>query len=316
MTQPSKIVDYDSNDYDYRTFWVGRDYEQRSEAAVLNRCMRRIGPSQWLVDLGAGYGRNYPRYRATARHVALVDYSRNNLQTAARLYAQDVATQRLHLVRADLNALPFRDGSFDVGVSIRVLHHLPNVDRTLPEMLRTLAAQALIDVPIKHHVFARLNAAAQGGYRAVVRTATATPRVVGESEYPFYSFHLDAIRRLLDREGWDSGIAASVNNFRRWDQLLPRPLVAALNPAVRGLDAIAQRIGRDWWGPNQFLHARRRMVSTPHLMPADGADFLAERMCCPSCRGSLLWGTDSATCAACGRTFQRDGGYWDFTIAS
>jgi ubiquinone/menaquinone biosynthesis C-methylase UbiE len=310
VTQPERIVDYDSNDYDYREFWVGRDYEAGTEAAVIARCMRRIGRCDWLVDLGSGYGRNYPRYRDHARQVVLVDYSVSNLRTAARLHDADVRAGRLHLIRADVNRLPFLDAAFEVGVIIRVLHHLPDVGRSLPEMLRVLAAQALVDVPIKHHVFARLGAAAHDGYRGVKETATAAPRAVGESEYPFYAFHLDAIRRLLDGLGWDSQIAASVNNFRRWDQILPRAAVTVLNPMMRGLDAVAQRVGRDWWGPNQFLHARRRSVASP---PPDGVD-LATRLRCPACKGNLTVTADAAGCGPCSRTFDRVDAYWDFTV--
>jgi ubiquinone/menaquinone biosynthesis C-methylase UbiE len=309
VSRSATIVDYDSNDYDYRTFWVGRDYEQRAEAAVLDRCMRALLPTEWLVDLGAGFGRNYPQY-AAARRVALVDYSRNNLQTAGEMYRADVAAGRLHLIRADLNALPFGDGAFDIGVTVRVLHHLPDVDRTLAEMLRVIGNAAVVDVPIKHHVFARLIAVARRGYAGVRQTATAAPRVVGESNYPFYTFHLDAIRRLVDRLGWDSRIAASVNNFRRWDQLLPRPAVVVLNPLVRGLDGIAQRVGRDWWGPNQFLQLRRR----ERLASASGG--LVERMRCPACRSDLRWAAESATCHGCSATFARCGTYWDFTVPS
>jgi SAM-dependent methyltransferase len=309
VSRAATIVDYDSNDYDYRTFWVGRDYEQRAEAAVLDRCMRALLPTEWLVDLGAGFGRNYPQYAAAGR-VALVDYSRNNLQTAAQLYGADVDAGRLQLIRADLNALPFVDGAFDVGVTVRVLHHLPDVDRTLPEMLRVIGTTALVDVPIKHHVFARLTAAARRGYAGIRQTATAAPRVVGESNYPFYTFHLDAIRRLVDRLGWDSAIAASVNNFRRWDQLLPGPAVAVLNPLVRGLDAMAQRIGRDWWGPNQFVQLRRRVP-----LAAVGGGWAA-RMRCPACGGDLRWDAHRAICGGCSANFQRCGRYWDFTVPS
>jgi len=309
VSRSTAIVDYDSNDYDYRTFWAGRDYEQRAEAAVIHRCMRALGPSDWLVDLGAGFGRNYPQY-GSARTVVLVDYSRNNLKTAGRLFGVDVAAGRLHLVRADLNALPFVDGAFDQGVTVRVLHHLPDINRTLPEMLRVIGVAALLDVPIKHHVFARLIAAARGGYARVRETATATPRVVGESEYPFFTFHLDAIRRLVSREGWDSRIAASVNNFRRWDQVLPRAAVAVLNPIVRSVDAIAQRIGRDWWGPNQFLELRRRH----RLAVLPGG--LAARVRCPACGQSVQWQADSATCGGCSERFARRGSYWDFTVPS
>jgi len=83
------------------------------------------------------------------------------------------------------------------------------------------------------------------------------------------------------------------------------------------LDAFAQRTGRGWWGPNQFVIATRRipqpaaLVEAPHGIDGYVAQ-LARRMRCPSCAGVLSWATDLATCAACETRFERRGAYWNF----
>ena len=47
------VADYDSNDYDYQTFWTGRDYEHWAETVVLTRLMQEAGPQrEWFADFG------------------------------------------------------------------------------------------------------------------------------------------------------------------------------------------------------------------------------------------------------------------------
>ena len=138
------VADYDSNDYDYQTFWTGRDYEQWAETVVLTRLMRELGPSEWFADFGGGFGRNAVHYRDWVAHAVLIDYSVTNLVRAGELYAEDVAAGRLHLVRADLAALPFVDSAFDASMTVRVLHHLADIERAVDEMLRTVRRRALV----------------------------------------------------------------------------------------------------------------------------------------------------------------------------
>src|SRR5947209_5948358 len=149
------VMNYDSDNYDYRMFWKGRDYEQWAEARVLSRLLERVGHPEWLVDLGGGFGRNAIHYHQRVAHAVIVDYSLGNLEhAAASLPERELASGHIFLLRADLYHLPFVDAAFDVGLMVRVLHHLSAVDDALVEIGRVLQRQWILDIPIKHHALA------------------------------------------------------------------------------------------------------------------------------------------------------------------
>jgi ubiquinone/menaquinone biosynthesis C-methylase UbiE len=308
------VIDYDQGGYDYREFWTDRQYEDWAESRVLNRIIGKFGHPRWFADFGGGFGRNAAHYRDRARNSVIVDYSANNLTHAGELHAADVAAGRVHLVRGSVTALPFVDGAFDAAMVIRVLHHLDDVEVALSEMGRTINGRWLVDVPIKHHALGRLRSAVrlQSG-----EMSSPEPVIRGSSEHPFRAYRLPVIRQRLSESDWDSDLVASVNNFRRWDQTLPRPVVATLRPLVQTLEIVAQSTGRGWWGPSQFLVATRRSPVRPKLGAApvglsQSVAELARRMVCPACRGTLTWAPDDAHCATCSRTYRRHKSFWDF----
>ena len=83
MTQEiPPICDYEGSDYQ-TTFWDegGRAYEDQAEAVALNRLLPNRG--DLMLEIGAGAGRNTPRYLAYER-VVLMDYSLTQMQQAVR----------------------------------------------------------------------------------------------------------------------------------------------------------------------------------------------------------------------------------------
>lgn len=311
-----RIVDYDSG-FDYCAFWGNRDYEQWVEARTLHRLLPRLGRVEWFADFGGGFGRNAIHYQSVAENVILVDYSVTQLTRAAERLAPAIQAGRVHLIRADLGQLPLNDSAFDAAMVVRVLHHMTDVERCLTEMCRTVGHRWLVDVPIKHHALARLRSARNGTSRQLRGTK---PIVTGTTGHPFYTFQLAAIRDCLRRAGFRTHAAASVNNFRRWDQVLPSGLVTGLRPAVYSMELAAQRLGRGWWGPSQFLLATRSRAQAVRLAssaPATPPELtgLARRTRCPECHSDLNWSVAEASCAACGRHYSRREGFWDFSVA-
>lgn len=313
-----QVINYDAGGFDYRQFWNGRDYEHWAEARVINRLLRQVPPSEWFVDLGGGFGRNVPHYLQRAAHVVLVDYSWTNLANAeAALLADGKNAGRVFLIRGNIYHLPFRAGAFEVGATIRVLHHLAATDAALAEMSRVISQRWLLDVPIKNHLLARLRASLKGQGKAL---NTLAANDIGTADEPFYNYHLDAIRQELTTLGWNPKLIASVANFRRWERAVPGPLRAAARPLVYGAERLTQPAGRGWWGPAQFLWQNRTTPAQVATMTAPSApppapwDQLAPRLQCPACQGELAWTPDTATCQQCQKAFGRKGAIWDFVV--
>lgn len=311
------VIDYDVEGYDYRRYWDARDYEQWAEARVIRRMLRRFGRVRWMADFGGGYGRNSVHYQAWADRSLLIDYSLGNLQRAADMMPAAVAGGSFVLMRADLYRLPLVDRAVDAALSVRVLHHLVEVEDAIAEMGRVVAGRWILDVPIKHHLGAQVRALMRGGRR---RLTTWEPLSLGTPDRPYANYHINAIRHRLRREGWRVIDAASVNNFRRWDRVVPESLHPLLRPVVYGAESMAQVCGRGWWGPSQFLAAQRaapRSAAAGLAAPAaalSGADAeLSQRVVCPQCRRSLEWTAAVALCTTCPATYPKRGQVWDFT---
>src|SRR5690242_7758145 len=118
MSNPP-ICSYEGSDYQ-TSFWdqADRRYEDAVEAVALRRLLPKTG--RRLLELGAGAGRNTPRYQGY-QQVVLVDYSRTQLEQAVQRLGSG---ERYRYVAADIYRLPFTAGLFDGATMIRTLHHM------------------------------------------------------------------------------------------------------------------------------------------------------------------------------------------------
>ncbi len=136
MTTPNTppVCDYEGSDYQ-TSFWDqgGREYEDRTEAIALKRLLPSKG--RLLLELGAGAGRNTPRYVGFDR-IILLDYSRTQLEQAQKRLG---SSNRYIYVAADAYRLPFVDGLFDTVTMIRTLHHMADAPKALAQVRNVLA---------------------------------------------------------------------------------------------------------------------------------------------------------------------------------
>ena len=132
MTTPP-VCDYEGSDYQ-ASFWDqgGREYEDRAEAIALKRLLPKNG--HLLLELGAGAGRNTPRYLGFDR-IVLLDYSRTQLEQAQQRLGK---SEQYIYVAADVYRLPFVAGLFDAATMIRVLHHMADAPKALEQVRQVL----------------------------------------------------------------------------------------------------------------------------------------------------------------------------------
>ncbi len=288
------ICDYEGSDYQ-ATFWDagGRAYEDGAEAVALRRLLPPSG--KLLLEIGAGAGRNTPRYQGYQR-IVLMDYSLTQIQQAQENLGK---SDRYVYVAADVYRLPFVDGLFDGATMIRVLHHIAEPPLALHQIRRVLqpGSAFILEFANKQNLKAI--------FRYWLRRQDWNPFTLDPVEFaPLnFDFHPRAVRIWLEEAHFELQQQLTVSHFRLdvFKRLVPTKLLVAM-------DALAQWSG-NWWQltPSVFTLslATGELGSTP---PEAGFFFR-----CPSCGESLPESDSEAlSCPGCGAKWPITDGIYDF----
>ncbi|HEX8990742.1 MAG TPA: class I SAM-dependent methyltransferase [Anaerolineales bacterium] len=294
MTQPP-VCDYEGSDYQ-ATFWDRgeRDYEDRVEAVALQHLLPPRGGL--LLELGAGAGRNTPRYSGFER-VVLVDYSRTQLLQAQRRLG---SSDRYVYVAADIYRLPFVDGLFDAATMIRTLHHMADAPRALAQARSALAPGATFI----------LEFANKRNLKAIVRhwlgRQTWDPFDPEPVEFaPLnFDFHPRTVRTWLEALRFRIDRVLTVSHFRSGllKRLIPLSWLVFFDSRLQWTGALWQ------FTPSVFLKAVAQ-GGTPGPHPVDVQAFFR----CPKCRQSPLADREECLeCPNCGSKWPKRDGIYDF----
>ena len=301
MTTPP-VCDYEGSDYQ-ASFWDqgGREYEDRTEAIALKRLLPKSG--HLMLELGAGAGRNTPRYAGFER-VVLLDYSTTQLgQAQARLGE----SERYIFVVADVYRLPFVDGLFDGATMIRTLHHMSDAPKALGQVRKVLQPGATFILEFAN----KLNV------KAILRYW------LGKQEWsPFtlepvefvklnFDFHPKAVKKWLGALDFRIKKMLTVSHFRM--DLLKKFIPTGL---LVFLDSLAQWTGSLWQlTPSVFVRASvtRDGKVPPKGIPRHNSDEVIDWFKCPKCEASPLeFKKEHLHCSACGSDWAIRDGIYDF----
>jgi ubiquinone/menaquinone biosynthesis C-methylase UbiE len=93
-----------------------------------------IGKDKTAIDFGCGSGRWTLYIHDKFHSIAAVDPS-DSILVAAKLLDQ---IKNVNLYKASIGDLPFPDNSFDFGMSLGVLHHIPNTALALEQCVKKI----------------------------------------------------------------------------------------------------------------------------------------------------------------------------------
>jgi ubiquinone/menaquinone biosynthesis C-methylase UbiE len=99
---------------------------------ILNE--RIINKGSYAIDIGCGTGRWAKVIASRAAFIEAVDPS--DAIFAASKLLQD--TENVRLTKASINTLPFDDGTFDFGMAIGVLHHIPDTQQAMKDCVKKI----------------------------------------------------------------------------------------------------------------------------------------------------------------------------------
>ena len=287
------VCNYEGSQYQ-KDFWEegGRAYEDAVEEVALKRLLPAEG--NFMLELGAGAGRNTPRYKNYKR-VALVDYSRTQLEQARDRLGLG---QEFLYVAADIYKLPFVEGRFDAATLIRTLHHMTDPVLALSQVRRVM---------IPEGVFI-LEFANKRNLKAITRYLLGKQDWSPFTEEPIefadlnYDFHPRAVRSYLRQAGFEITKQLTVSHFRIGFIKRHIPL-----KVLRSLDAVLQPTGAlIQVSPSVF--SKCRAVGSTHV--ADDAHLLQ----CPICSSHLPGGNEDQVCPGCSRVWEYRDGIYDFRM--
>lgn len=290
-TQHPPICDYEGSDYQTR-FWAqgGRAYEDGAEEIALRRLLPKHGTL--MLEVGAGAGRNTPRYAGYER-IVVMDYSTTQLEQAQEFLG---ASERYVYVAADVYKLPFVDGLFDGATMIRVLHHMADAPAALDQIRQTLQPEAAFI----------LEYANKRNLKAIVRWLLGKQKwsPFGKEPVEFiplnFDFHPAAINQWLREKGFDIERQLAVSHFRLG--LLKRTVPTKI---LVWLDGLFQPLGAFLkFTPSIFLRARAKPGSP---LAAAGSFFK-----CPECGAELGQPNGQTLKCTCGRHWGIKNGIYNF----
>jgi ubiquinone/menaquinone biosynthesis C-methylase UbiE len=291
MSNPP-VCDYEGSDYQ-DSFWGEgiRAYEDKAEAIALKRLLPKNG--KLLLELGAGAGRNTPRY-AGFEQVVLLDYSRTQLEQARARLGDN---PRYTYVAADIYKLPFVDGLFDAATMIRTLHHMADAPLALRKVRDVLqpGAAFILEYANKHNIKAIL--------RYLLKRQEWSPftREPVEFEALNFDFHPRAVRGWLNELDFRLERQLTVSHFRLG--LLKRTFPPAF---LAWLDSLVSLTGGLWQlSPSVFT----RSVAGASGEAAEAGVFFK----CPECEtAELEEQPDMLVCTGCGSRWAVRDGIYDF----
>jgi len=298
MTTPP-VCNYEGSDYQ-TSFWDkgGRQYEDRTEAIALKRLLPKHG--RLLLELGAGAGRNTPRYLGFDR-IILLDYSRTQLEQAQQRLGM---SDKYVYVAADAYRLPFVDGLFDGATMIRTLHHMADAPKALGQVknVMRLGGTFILEYASKLNLKAIL--------RYLLGRQKWSPFSLEPVEFVElnFDFHPNAIKKWLDEQGFTVAKTLTVSHFRVG--LLKRIVPTSI---LVFFDSMFQWTGQ-WWQltPSVFVKAIR---GKPHGSEETFPRFasVSAFFKCPECGFAQM--EDRKThleCYGCGKKWEVRDGIYDF----
>jgi ubiquinone/menaquinone biosynthesis C-methylase UbiE len=247
---------YDS--YDYLGYWIGRDYEHKSEVLALKAFLDKIKKIKTILEIGAGFGRLVPSYSFRAKKIILSDPSAKTLKIAREAFKDK---KNIKFIQSSLETLPtkVKPSSVSLVVMVRVFHHIKDITLAFKIIHRMIGPNGyfIFEFANKKHIKATFKEILKGNFSFLndqTTTDLRSQRAIKKGVLPFLNYHPDKIKEILAQYGFEVVEERSVSNIR--STLLKRIFSTEI---LISLEKLLQRpFAFIDFGPSIFILARKR----------------------------------------------------------
>jgi ubiquinone/menaquinone biosynthesis C-methylase UbiE len=245
-----KADQYDDPTYNYEHYWQGREYEHAAEEMAIKRLLRGR-KFKHAVDVGGGYGRLSKFLTKYADKVTLAEPSQQQLDIGA-IYLKDTPQVDRKLLQA--SDLKMKDGSVDLVLVVRVLHHLPDPTPEFAEISRVLkpGGTFLLEFANDAHFLNRIRYGLRG--KSVPKVPVDIRSEQNKNDIPFVNHHPKAIIEKLQAAGFEVEATLSGSNLR--SPTLKR--VLGKKPLLAVEKVMQPLLAPIYFGPSVWLRLKKR----------------------------------------------------------
>lgn len=311
MNSDSKdfVANYELNDYRYQEFWKGRQYEHESEVLLLRKLLKKHIPDlaqRNIMDLGGAYGRLSFLYEKDAKGVILADYSTAELKEGISRISKLPEQKKFSFVALNAYKLPYKNNSLQALLSVRVMHHLKNIELFWEELARTLSpgGVAIIEFANKNHILALVRHAFKFKLLQYIKVNTIqvghqqTSQGMKEGQVSImYNFSPSYLAKLTQKFGLELEGRYSCSFFRHraFKKYIPHTLLLSLEKLAQSLFGWTQIT------PSVFFVVRKPLTFT-EANKIESTE-LQESLCCPLCYSEVAHNSTGYVCTQ-GHEFQ------------
>lgn len=300
----NSIVDY--NQSDYREFWKGPNkvlLDRAERLIIMNLLSENQG---WFIDLGAGFGRLLPLYNCPERRVVMVDYALNLLEIAAQKHTEG----HIHFIAANAYRLPFRDGVFSGGLSVRVFHHMDSPINFLKECSRILSPQGEMVLSYSNkrnllRILRKWKSAFQVNHEAYSSSLFGT--------HPDYFRFISEEAGLEEKKVSGCGILDQlVREFPSIERHLAR--CGLISELIYWMEKLANHtLGNVGLTPLHFSALKKHQSNMNNANPLFSSGRFEDILVCPNCyEGEIKDQEIMVACTKCNSTYRKIGKVLDF----
>ncbi len=248
----TKANQYDDPNFNYVDYWNGRDYENAAEELALNMLLgKRV--YEKAADVGGGFGRLAKLLRSYAKHVTVVEPSKQQRDRGKEITKSLTAVE---FKDGQGDKLPFKDNELDLITMIRVMHHLPDPKPTFKELNRVLAPDGtlILEVANSLHFKSRIKAAMKLKSVSKEPVERRSEVNLNRESIAFVNHHPKVVNDQLEAAGFEVEKILSVSNLRS-----PRLKKVMPEKAMIRIERVLQpALAKFYFGPSIFFRVRKK----------------------------------------------------------
>ena len=244
--------------FDYPSYWIGRDYEHKSEVVALKALLHKIPKIKTILEIGAGFGRMIPFYSFRAKKVIVTEPSGKLLKIPRQKFKNK---KNIVFLQSTIENIPskVKSRSVDLIIMIRVLHHIKDVDGTVKTVKKLLRGGGyfILEFANKTHFKAVVSELTKGNLNFIgneERVDIRSVKSIKKKTLPFFNYHPNTVSKILADNGFEIIEKRSVSNIRSpfLKSFFSVDLLVYVESLVQKILAVVN------FGPSIFILARKR----------------------------------------------------------